>query len=119
MKRGGLQWTGFYLAGLLCLPLMVAGVKLTLALLWSWWRILLPLWAVLWHNAVHIAVGFTWLIWMGCGRGGDELRIRRHHKLDRFRFGRMVCAPIFLDNVLSEDGRPGAIRLVVAGVGKT
>jgi hypothetical protein len=86
VKEGELQWAGFYLAGLLCLVLMA--VKLTLALPWSWWRILLPLWAVLLHNGVHIAIGFIWLTWMGCGREGDDLRIRRHHRLDRYQFER-------------------------------
>src|SRR5215831_10254562 len=81
VKEGELQWTGFNIAGLLCLVLMV--LKLKLALLWSWWRVLLPLWVVLWQNAVHIAVGFLWLTWMGCGREGDDLRIRSHHGLDR------------------------------------
>jgi len=55
---------------------------------------------VLWHNTVYIAVGFIWLTWMGCGREGDELRIRRRHRLDRYQLGSLVCAGIFLDNVL-------------------
>ena len=105
MKEGELQWAGFYLAGLLCLVLMA--VKLTLALPWSWWRILLPLWAVLLHNGVHIAIGFIWLTWMGCGREGDDLRIRRDHRLDRYQSGSMVCALIFLDNVFRKMGGPG------------
>jgi hypothetical protein len=37
-----LQGAGFYLAGLLCLVL--AALKLMLALPWSWWRVLVPLW---------------------------------------------------------------------------
>ena len=105
MKQGELQWAGFNLAGLLCLVLMV--VKLTLALPWSWWRVLLPLWAVLWHNGVYIAVGFIWLTWKGCGREDDELRVRRQHRLDRCQFGSMVCALVFLDNVLRKMGGEG------------
>ena len=65
MKQGELQWAGFNLAGLLCLVLMI--MKLTLALPWSWWRVMLPLWVVLWHNGVYMAVGFIWLTWKGCG----------------------------------------------------
>src|SRR5262245_26054609 len=80
VKEGELEWAGFNMAGLLCLVLMV--LKLELALRWSWWRVLLPLWVVLWQNAVHIAVGFLWLTWMRCGREGDDLRIREHHGLD-------------------------------------
>jgi len=98
MQKGEIQGAGFCLAGFLCMVLAV--VKLALALPWSWWRVLLPLGVVLWHNTVYIAVGFIWLTWMGCGREGDELRIRRRHRLDRYQLGSLVCAGIFLDNVL-------------------
>jgi len=47
------------------------------------------------------------LTWKGCGREGDDLRVRRHRKLDRYQFGSMVCALIFLDNVLRKMGDPG------------
>src|SRR5687767_1148370 len=43
------QMLGFYLAGFLCLVL--AALKLTIEGDWSWWRVLLPLWVVLGHNA--------------------------------------------------------------------
>jgi len=79
---------------------VLAVVKLALALPWSWWRVLLPLGVVLWHNTVYIAVGFIWLAWKGCGREGDDLRIRRRHTVDRYQVGSLVCAAIFLDNVL-------------------
>jgi hypothetical protein len=55
---------GRVLLGRTALP-GVDGCEVTLALPWSWWRILLPLWAVLWHNGVQVAVGFIWLTWMG------------------------------------------------------
>ena len=86
------------------LSLALAVVKPLLALPWSWWRVLLPLWVVLWHNSVYMAVGFIWLTWMGCGREGDDLRVRRHRKLDRYQFGSLLCAAIFLDNVLRKMG---------------
>ena len=98
MQKGEIQWAGFWLAGLLCVVLAV--VKLALALPWSWWRLLLPLGVVLWHNTVYIAVGFIWLAWKGCGREGDDLRIRRRHRVDRYQVGSLVCAAIFLNNVL-------------------
>ena len=98
MQKGEIQWAGFWLAGLLCVVLAV--VKLALALPWSWWRVLLPLGVVLWHNTVYIAVGFIWLAWKGCGREGDDLRIRRRHTVDRYQVGSLMCAAIFLDNVL-------------------
>ena len=43
-----IQLSGFYLAGLLCLAAAI--LKLMIEGHWSWWRVLLPLWAVLGHN---------------------------------------------------------------------
>ena len=56
VRKGELQWAGFWLAGVLCLVFTV--VKLAVASPWSWWRVLLPLWVVLWQDALYIAVGF-------------------------------------------------------------
>jgi hypothetical protein len=83
------------------------GLKVKLALPWSWWRVLLPLWVVLWHNGVYIAVGFLWLTWRGYGQEGDDPRIRPHQGLDRYQLGSLVCALILLDNVLRKLGGPG------------
>jgi hypothetical protein len=47
--RREVQGTEFYLAGLLCLTLAV--LKLWLAFSWPCWRVLLPIWVVLGHNA--------------------------------------------------------------------
>jgi hypothetical protein len=105
VQEGEPQWAGFNVAGLLCLVLL--GLKLKLALPWSWWRVLLPLWVVLWHNGVYIAVGFLWLTWIGYGREGDDPRIGPHHGLDRYQLGSLVCALILLDNVLRKIGGPG------------
>ena len=93
------------MAGLLCLVFTV--VKLASALPWSWWRVLLPLWVVLWHDALYLAVGFIWLTWMICGREGDDLMVRRHRQLDRYQFGSMARALIFMDNVLRKMGARG------------
>ena len=46
-----LEPAGFYWSGFLCLILTV--LKLTLEAHWSWWRVLLPLWAVLGHNILY------------------------------------------------------------------
>src|SRR3982751_5853348 len=53
------QTAGFFGSGFLCL--LCAVLKLTVAGHWSWWRVLLPLWAVLGHNTLYLAVGFVWL----------------------------------------------------------
>ena len=45
-----IQASGFYVAGLLCFVLAV--LKLTMLVRWSWWRVLLPLWALVCHSAL-------------------------------------------------------------------
>lgn len=105
MRNSEFQWVGFWLAGLLCLALTAA--KLALAMPWSWWRILLPLWVVVLQNSVHVAAGFIWLTWRGSGRGGDGLTIRHSRRLDRYQLGSMMCALVFMDNVLRRMGGPG------------
>ena len=66
MKKGEIQWAGFWLVGFL--SLVLATLKVTQTVPWSWWRVWLPIWVVLVHTAVYIAVGFIWLTWME-GRG--------------------------------------------------
>jgi DMSO/TMAO reductase YedYZ heme-binding membrane subunit len=57
--RRPIQMRGFSLAGFLCVALAV--LKLTSEVQWSWWRALLPFWAVLGHNLLYVIVGFAWL----------------------------------------------------------
>ena len=54
-----LELAGFWLSGLVCVVLAV--LKLTVEAQWSWWRVSLPLWAVLGHNILYIILGFVWL----------------------------------------------------------
>ena len=74
MMNDEVQWTGFWVGGFASLALTV--VKLASALRWSWWRVWLPLWVVLLHNAVYVGAGFIWLTWKGWGRRGDHLSLR-------------------------------------------
>jgi hypothetical protein len=53
--RQSIQMLGFWLAAALCLAL--TALKLTCEVRWSWWRVLLPLWVVLAHNALYITGG--------------------------------------------------------------
>jgi len=69
-----IQSSGLCLAGLLCVGLAVA--KLTAEGHWSWWRVLLPLWVVLGHNALYILVGFIWLAFVDHGEEEASLTIR-------------------------------------------
>jgi hypothetical protein len=55
---GQIQTLGFYWAGFLSMILAV--LKLTIEGHWSWWRVLLPVWVVLGHNALYVTVGFDW-----------------------------------------------------------
>ena len=105
MKKGQIQWAGFYLAGLLCLVLAV--VKLALDMPWSWWRVLLPTWLLLWQSAVYVGGGFIWMTGKGRGRATGDVKIRRRHGLDRYQLWSMLFASLFVDNVLRRVGGRG------------
>ena len=66
---------GFYWSGFLCLALAV--LKLTVEAQWSWWRVLLPFWAVLGHNLLYITVGFAWLYFADAGATEEAVTIRQ------------------------------------------
>ena len=102
--RGGIrvrqqfEMMGFYLAGFLCLVLVV--LKLTIEGHWSWWRVLLPFWVVLGHNALYITVGFVWLFFADDGAAGDEVTIRQDDGPYGYQLAAMLCFLIFADNLL-------------------
>ena len=108
--RGGIrvrqqfQLWGFYWAGFLCLVLAV--LKLTVEGQWSWWRVLLPLWVVLGHNALYITVGFAGLFFADDGAAEDEVTIRQDDGPYGYQLAGMLCFLIFIDNLLRRiDGR--------------
>jgi hypothetical protein len=105
------QMQGFHLAGFLCL--MLAGLKLTVEGDWSWWRALLPLWVVLGHNALYIAVGFVWLTFTDDGTTGDEVTIHQSDGSDAYQVVALLCfllfSPITCSNILREPGRPSGL----------
>ncbi len=111
LPRGGIrvrqqfQMLGFYWAGFLCLVLAV--LKLTIEGHWSWWRVLLPLWVVLGHNALHITVGFVWLFFADDGAAGEEVAIRQDDGPYGYQLGAMLCFLIFADNLLGRIEGPG------------
>ena len=67
-----LELAGFWWSGLVCLVLAV--LKLTVEAQWSWWRVSLPLWAVLGHNILNIIVGFVWLYFADDGAQKKQSR---------------------------------------------
>jgi len=97
--RGGIrvrqqfQMLGFYWAGFLCLVLAV--LKLTVQGQWSWWRVLLPLWVVLGHNALYITVGFAWLFFADDGAAEDEVTIRQDEGPYGYQLAAMLVFPHF------------------------
>ncbi len=84
-----IQMVGFYWAGFLCL--VSAVLKLRIAGHWSWWRVLLPLWVVLGHNALYITVGFVWLFFADEGAAGEEVTIRQDHRRYAYQLAAMLC----------------------------
>jgi energy-coupling factor transporter transmembrane protein EcfT len=80
---------GFWLAVALCLALVV--LKLTGEVHWSWWRVLLPLWVILAHNAVYITVGLVWISFAE-RRSGEEATIRHDRDFYGYQWGcDVVC----------------------------
>ena len=61
---GGLRWGSRSRPPDLLVRISLPGVrvlKLRVERHWSWWRVSLPLWAVLGHNILYISIGFIWL----------------------------------------------------------
>jgi hypothetical protein len=96
--RQQIQIQGFWWAAALCLALGI--LKLTGEVHWSWWRVLLPLWVFLGHNALYITVGFVWISFVERGSSGEEATIRQDRDSYGYQLGAMRCVLIFLDNLL-------------------
>jgi hypothetical protein len=94
-----LQPAGFYWAGFLSLILGV--LKLTLEMHWSWWRVMLPVWAVLGHNVLYIGVGFLWLSYADDGVTDEELVTRETNHTYGYQLAALFCFAVLADNVLS------------------
>jgi hypothetical protein len=95
--RQQIQMLGFWLAAALCLASVV--LKLTGEVHWSWWRVLLPLWVILAHNAVYITVGLVWISFAE-RRSGEEATIRHDRDFYGYQWGAMLFVLLFLDNLL-------------------
>jgi len=92
-----IQTLGFYLSGFLCLVLAV--LKLTTALHWSWWRVMLPVLVVLGHNVLYITVGFVWLFFADDG-STEDVALRDDDHLYGYQLAAMLCVLVFAYNVL-------------------
>jgi hypothetical protein len=78
-----------------------AVLKLTIEEHWSWWRVLLPLWAVLGHNILYIAIGFAWLSFVSPGPPGEEDITIREDPPQRYEFAAMLCFLLLAHNLLA------------------
>lgn len=106
-ERGGMrvstsrqfQAKGFYVAGFGSLILVV--LKLTEMKQWSWWRVLLPLWVVIGHNAMYLLVGFLCLFAVRYGEDEKEEEPAKAQS-DRilYQAASLVCVLISTDNLL-------------------
>ena len=103
---GQIQTVGFYWAGFLSMILAV--LKLTIEGHWSWWRVLLPVWVVLGHNALYVAVGFVWLFFADDGAAGEEVTIQQDDGPYIYQLAAMLCFLIFADNLLRRIEGSGA-----------
>ena len=93
-----LEPAGFYWSGFLCLILAI--LKLRLEAHWSWWRVLLPFWAVFGpQHPVHNR-GIRLARFRDDGTAEEEVTIRQGHGGYRYQLAALVCFVIFADNVL-------------------
>jgi len=88
---------GFSLAGFL--SVILAAMKLTREGQWTWWRVLLPLWVVLGHNVLYIAIGFIW-IWIADSGEGQEATVRESDRANAYEWAALVSFLFFADNLL-------------------
>ena len=95
---GSFEPAGFCWAGLLCVVLAV--LKLTAEAHWSWWRVLLPLWVVLGHNILYVAVGFVWLSLADDSAAAEAITIRPGDGGYGYQIAALVCFVVFADNLL-------------------
>ena len=110
------QPAGFYWSGFLCRA--VAVLKLTVEAQWSWWRVLLPFWAVLGHNLLYLTVGFAWLYFAGAGATEEAVTIRQGHSAYGYQIGALACFAVLMDNVLRRiEGQEETIFLWVRSGG--
>jgi len=92
---------GFRLAALLCLILAV--LKLTVMVHWSWWRVLLPLWVLASHNVGYVLIGFLCLSLVSRGEDVEDEEVPttvEDSRLLAYNAAAMACFVVFTDNLL-------------------
>jgi hypothetical protein len=88
---------------------------------WSWWRVLLPLWVFLGHNAAYLLIGFICLFFARSRYGEEqeeeEQSIDETNLLRSYNLASMLFVLIFVDNLLRWNGRR-RFELVLALLGE-
>ena len=60
----------------------------------------MPVWVILGHDALYVAVGFVWLFFTDDGMMDEEAVARRDDRLYGYQLAAMLCFLIFADNGL-------------------
>ena len=85
---------------------------------WSWWRVLLPFWAVLGHNLLYITVGFAWLYFADADATEEAVTIRQRHGAYGYQIRALACFAVLTDNDLRRiEGQEETIFLWVRSGG--
>ena len=90
------QTGGFWAFGFLSVVLAV--LKLTVAADWSWWRVMLPLLAILGHNALYILTALISFRWLKDDE--EESTSADKHSRVGYNFAALLFFFLFLDNLL-------------------
>jgi hypothetical protein len=84
------------MAGFLSLVLTI--LKLTVAGYWSWWRVMLPLLAILGHTALYILAGLICFRWLK--HEAEELTTADKYSQEGYAIAALLFFSLFADNLL-------------------
>ena len=97
IAQQAIQLLGLYVSGALCLGSAV--LKLTWEGHWSWWRVLLPLWAVLGHNMLYSGRLPLAVLCHSWTDRKEDITIREDAP-QRYEFAAMLRCLLFAHNLL-------------------
>jgi hypothetical protein len=93
-----IQSRGFYLSGFVSLVLAI--LKLTGMVQWSWWRVFLPLWVMLGHTASYLLFGFLCLFAVRSRKDEEEQPAKVQNARISYQLASLVFVLISMDNLL-------------------
>ena len=80
------------------LSLVLTILKLTVAGYWSWWRVMLPLLAILGHNALYILAGLICFRWLK--DEAEESTTADQYSQEGYAIAALFFFSLFADNLL-------------------